>query len=209
MEAADRRRDRAAGDRDGGPRHPSLSERPEHRDASARAAAPRAWGTSCCARSGVSSPSPKAGLALALDARLPTGDELDLLGTGATQLKAFLVGSGHFGWFNPHLNAGYTWSLEGSDDINIADEINYTVGFDVAVGPRFTFVFDAIGRTFLNTQNIHVEDTLFTANTTHEPGGSAEHRLRRAPAPRDRAPATSTRSSAPSASRSTRSETSC
>jgi hypothetical protein len=111
----------------------------------------------------------KAGMALALDARLPTGDELDLLGTGATQLKAFVVGSGHFDWFNPHLNAGYTWSLEGSDDIDIADEINYTVGFDVSVGPRFTFVFDAIGRTFLNTRNIRVEDTLFTANTTTNP----------------------------------------
>jgi hypothetical protein len=113
--------------------------------------------------------SPKAGMALALDARLPTGDELDLLGTGATQLKAFVVGSGHFDWFNPHLNAGYTWSLEGSDDISIADEINYTAGFDISVGPRFTFVFDAIGRTFLNTRNIRVENTLFEANTTPNP----------------------------------------
>jgi hypothetical protein len=113
--------------------------------------------------------SPQAGMALALDARLPTGDELDLLGTGATQLKAFVVGSGHFGWFNPHINAGYTWSLEGSDDIEIADEINYTAGFDISVGPRFTFVFDAIGRTFLNTRSIRVEDTLFQANTTTNP----------------------------------------
>ena len=112
---------------------------------------------------------PKAGMALALDARLPTGDELDLLGTGATQLKAFVVGSGHFGWFNPHFNAGYTWSLEGSDDIEIADEINYTAGFDISVGPRFTFVFDAIGRTFLDTPDIRVEDTLFQANTTTNP----------------------------------------
>jgi hypothetical protein len=53
--------------------------------------------------------------------------------------------------------------------ITIADEINYTVGFDIAVGPRFTFVFDAIGRTFLNTQDIRVEDTLFQANTTTNP----------------------------------------
>src|SRR5262245_10830736 len=113
--------------------------------------------------------SPQAGMALALDTRLPTGDELDLLGTGATQLRAFLVGSGHFGWFNPHLNAGYTWSLEGSDDITIADEINYTAGFDISLGPRFTFVFDEIGRTFIKTQNIRVENTLFTANTTPNP----------------------------------------
>ena len=111
----------------------------------------------------------KTGLALALDARLPSGDELDLLGTGATQLKAFVVGSGHFGWFNPHLNAGYTWSLGGTDDLDVADEINYTAGFDVSVGPRFTFVFDVIGRTFLDAQTVRVEDTVFTANTTPDP----------------------------------------
>jgi hypothetical protein len=113
--------------------------------------------------------SPKAGLAVALDARLPTGDELDLLGTGVTQLKGFVVGSAHFGAFSPHLNAGYTWSIEGSDDIDVADEVNYTVGFDVALGPRFTFVFDAVGRTFLDAQNVRVEDTLFEANTTTNP----------------------------------------
>jgi hypothetical protein len=113
--------------------------------------------------------SPKAGLALALDARLPTGDELELLGTGLTQLKAFVVGSAHLGGFSPHLNAGYTWSLEGSDQPHASDEVNYTVGFDWALGPRFTFVVDAIGRTFLNAQSIRVEDTLFEANTTTNP----------------------------------------
>ena len=40
---------------------------------------------------------PKAGLALASDVRLPTGEERDLLGTGSTQVKAFLVGSAHLG----------------------------------------------------------------------------------------------------------------
>jgi len=109
--------------------------------------------------------SPKAGLAIALDARLPTGDEEDLLGTGVTQLKAFLVGSAHFGTFSPHINAGYTWAIESSDDPQISDEINYTAGFDWALGPRFTLAVDAIGRTFLKTQSISVEDTRFEANT--------------------------------------------
>lgn len=115
--------------------------------------------------------SPKAGLALAVDARLPTGDETDLLGTGVTQVRPYIVGSAHFGAFSPHINAGYTWSIEGSDDPNVADEVNYTAGFDWAIGPRLTFVFDVIGRSFLNTRVIRVEDTRFEANTNTDPTG--------------------------------------
>src|SRR6266508_1829996 len=52
----------------------------------------------------------RAGLALGLDVRLPSGEERDLLGTGATQVKGFLIGSAHLGAFSPHVNGGYTWS---------------------------------------------------------------------------------------------------
>jgi hypothetical protein len=50
------------------------------------------------------------GLAAAAAVRLPTGNEMDLLGTGATQVKVLLVYSADMGRFAPHLNAGYTWS---------------------------------------------------------------------------------------------------
>ena len=43
----------------------------------------------------------RGGLALGLDLRLPTGDYKDLLGTGATQTKLFLIGSGDFGKRRP------------------------------------------------------------------------------------------------------------
>jgi hypothetical protein len=113
--------------------------------------------------------SPKVGVALALDARLPTGDERDLLGTGVTQIKPFVVGSAHLGSFSPHLNVGYTWSIESSGDPQVADEFNYTGGFDWAIGPRFTVAVDVIGRSFLDTQTIRVEDTRFEANTNPDP----------------------------------------
>ena len=35
------------------------------------------------------------------DLRLPTGDEEDLLGTGATQARLTVIGSGSFGRFAP------------------------------------------------------------------------------------------------------------
>jgi hypothetical protein len=101
------------------------------------------------------------GLAAALDARLPTGEERDLLGTGATQIKGFLIGSAHFGAFSPHVNAGYTWS---SRNRPIPDEIDYTAGFDLAVSPRLTFVVDALGRTLRDSQVVRELDTTFQYN---------------------------------------------
>ena len=54
---------------------------------------------------------PGGGLALGVDLRLPTGDEKNLLGTGATQLRPYLIWSQDFGRVSPHLNAGYTASF--------------------------------------------------------------------------------------------------
>ena len=47
------------------------------------------------------------GGALGVEARLPTGEERDLLGTGTTQVRGFLIGSAHLGTFSPHLSGGY------------------------------------------------------------------------------------------------------
>jgi hypothetical protein len=110
----------------------------------------------------------------ALDLRLPTGDEDNLLGTGATQAQVFFIGSGEYGLFSPHVNFGYTFShgetspltaSVGSDEVdefriptaanpnpdpidrNVPDEVNYTFGFNVAAGSKVTFGFDVRGRT--------------------------------------------------------------
>jgi hypothetical protein len=102
-----------------------------------------------------------AGGALGVEARLPTGEERDLLGTGTTQVRGFLIGSAHLGTFSPHLNAGYTWS---SKKAIIPDEINVSAGFDWALNPRFTFVVDALGRTFRNGQILQEQNTVFQYN---------------------------------------------
>jgi hypothetical protein len=97
------------------------------------------------------------GLAAAMDLRLPTGDEKNLLGVGATQFKPYLIGSWTMGSFAPHFNFGYTFSGE-SEVANISDEINYTVGFDLSAGPRATFAFDVIGRSLIDS-GVLVETT--------------------------------------------------
>jgi hypothetical protein len=87
------------------------------------------------------------GLAAAADLRLPTGDEDDLLGSGATQAKLYLIAAGT-GRFSPHANLGYTFSQGGSEATGpLPDEISYTVGFDAALGRRLTLNADLIGRT--------------------------------------------------------------
>ncbi len=106
--------------------------------------------------------SPRGGIALATDVRLPTGREKDLLGTGSTQIRAFLVASAHLGAFSPHLNAGYTWATNRT---GLSDEINYTAGFDWALGSRVTFAGDVIGRTFRNARTVRLQQQKFCVNT--------------------------------------------
>ncbi len=52
--------------------------------------------------------STKMGGALLAEVRLPTGDEENLLGVGATQVRAMGLYSAQLGSFSPHLNVGYT-----------------------------------------------------------------------------------------------------
>ncbi len=111
---------------------------------------------------------PGGGLAASVDVRLPTGNEDDLLGTGATQTKLMLIYSGDYGRFAPRLNLGYTFSsgtlsdravLQPADDegaaavvtpatfdLEVPDEINYAAGFSLAASPRATLNFDVLGR---------------------------------------------------------------
>ena len=94
------------------------------------------------------------GLAAAADLRIPTGDEDNLLGSGATQLKLYAIASGT-GKFSPHVNVGYTVSKGGSEATGaLPDEFNYTVGFDAALGHRVTLTGDLIGRTLRKTGRI-------------------------------------------------------
>jgi hypothetical protein len=134
---------------------------------------------------------PGGGAALGLDLRFPTGDKEELLGTGATQLKGYLIFSGDYGKISPHLNVGYTYSSgelasgvgfeapssgfgqtvfrgqanPGARDLSVPDEINYTAGLTAAVSPRLTLSVDAIGRTVRDANRFGVVPQTFTFNT--------------------------------------------
>ncbi len=95
------------------------------------------------------------GMAFVADVRLPTGDDMDLLGTGQTQAKLGLIGSGKVGNFWPHLNVAYARAFGSSDVLgDLPDELDYTAGFDVALSQRVTFATDILGRTFFDAARL-------------------------------------------------------
>lgn len=92
------------------------------------------------------------GLAAAVDLRLPTGDADNLLGTGATQGKIFLIGSTASSRVSPHFNIGYTWSGDSSNEfLNVTDEFNYAAGTEIAASPRLTLNLDFMGRRLVDS----------------------------------------------------------
>jgi hypothetical protein len=98
------------------------------------------------------------GLAAAVDLRLPTGDEKDLLGAGGVQAKFLLVASSERGRFGQHVNVGYTaaqgevaGTLAGLVAAPVPDEVNYSGGIEFVGSPRFTVLGDLVGRTLRGT----------------------------------------------------------
>src|SRR3989337_3236328 len=74
-----------------------------------------------------------------------TGNENELLGTGRTSIKPFLIFSKSVSRFTPHLNLGYEFN-SGSEG---QDRIVYTTGVDYGFGKgnnHFSIASDIIGR---------------------------------------------------------------
>ena len=89
----------------------------------------------------------------AIDIRLPTGDEHELLGTAGHQIKLNFIAALAAGRLSPHLNVGYTISgtSPSADDqdsyvIGPPEEVNYAGGADLALSLRTTVAFDVVGR---------------------------------------------------------------
>jgi hypothetical protein len=110
--------------------------------------------------------STRQGMALGVDLRLPTGDEKNLLGTGAPGVQPFLVWSGNYGVVAPHLNAGYQWngsSILGGDpgsgiSADLPDLGTYSAGAVVAIHPRVTAAIDVIGRYVIDSPRLRAEE---------------------------------------------------
>ena len=104
--------------------------------------------------------------AAGLDVRLPTGDELNLLGSGAPGLQPFGIWSATFQKLSPHINVSYRWNgssvLAGNpaegESAPFGDQFAYGVGADLSIAPRVTVAFDLLGRYFIDAERLRSED---------------------------------------------------
>jgi hypothetical protein len=102
------------------------------------------------------------GFAAAVDVRLPTGDEADLLGLGTAQAKVYAIASAGNDRFASHFNFGFTVSGTGDvsssslafEPIGVSDEVNYGGGIEYVAHPRVTVLGDIVGRTQLDAGRV-------------------------------------------------------
>lgn len=115
-------------------------------------------------------------LAAGIDVRIPTGDELNLLGTGAMGLRPFAAVSGASGPFAPHANIAYQWNgksvlagdVRAGTEADLPDQFQYALGSDIAVNPKFSMVFDFLGQRVLNSPRLSV----YTLHATGQAGSA-------------------------------------
>ncbi len=102
------------------------------------------------------------GLALGTDVRAPSGDEKNLLGTGALGVKPFMAFSMIVKNVSPHINASYQWNgrSELAGDIktgakaDLPDQVQYVAGADFGVNKKMTLALDFFGLTSLHSPRV-------------------------------------------------------
>jgi hypothetical protein len=78
------------------------------------------------------------GVAIGAEARLPTGDEENLLGTGEATLKPRLIGSLETGRVGIHGDVGYVFG-------GVSSALDYAGGVTVVAVPRLTLIAEVVG----------------------------------------------------------------
>jgi hypothetical protein len=109
-------------------------------------------------------------LAVGVDVRLPTGDEENLLGSGAAGVRPFVALSGSLGAFAPHANIAYQWngkSVLGGDirtnrKEDLPDQFIYAVGSDFSLNSRVSLVADVIGQRVIDSPRLRTFPFLAT-----------------------------------------------
>src|SRR5262245_25514652 len=107
-------------------------------------------------------PAGRFGVAGLFEARVPTGDETNLLGTGGVQAKVMGIVSYEKGRFAPHLNLGYSFADKGAfASAPMHDEALATAGADYAMTSRMTMSFDVLSRVVLDAGRMRLTDKVY------------------------------------------------
>lgn len=105
------------------------------------------------------------GMAAGLDLRVPSGDAMNLLGTGTAGVQPFAIWSGTYGQVSPHVNVSYRWNgssvLAGNPETGVSgdfpDSFGYAAGAEIGATPRITMAFDLIGRYTIDAERLQQE----------------------------------------------------
>jgi hypothetical protein len=108
---------------------------------------------------------PKRAIAAGLDIRLPTGDQLNLLGTGSAGVAPFFIVSSTLHRVSPHVDVAYQWNgrslLAGNPETGqsgaFPGQVTYSLGADVALTPRITLALDSLGSYYVNAERLSPE----------------------------------------------------
>ena len=114
------------------------------------------------------------GTAAGIDIRLPTGDQMNLLGTGTAGVQPFVIVSSRYQRVSPHANASYQWNgssiLAGNpatgESADFPDQVAYAAGADVAVNSRLTLALDMLGRYYVNAERL-AQETFHARDNVH------------------------------------------
>jgi hypothetical protein len=109
------------------------------------------------------------GFAAGAEVRIPSGNEYDLLGSGAWGAKPFMALSFGSGRVSPHVNVAYQWNgasvLAGDASRGIADDLpdrlQLTAGFDAGIHERVSVAVDVLAERVLGSPQLEI--TQFTA----------------------------------------------
>lgn len=111
------------------------------------------------------------GLAIGADLRLPTGDEMDLLGSGAMGFRPFAAFSTTWRGISPHVNLAYQWNgdsvlaadpAEGTK-ADLPDQWTLVIGADSGVTERLSLAGDVLVQRVIDSPRL--VQTQFTSPT--------------------------------------------
>ena len=96
--------------------------------------------------------------------RVPSGDEYDLLGSGAWGVKPFAVLSFAYKRLSPHLNVAYQWNgasvLAGDASRGVGDDLPdrlvLALGFDAGINDRLTVAVDVLSDRVLSSPQLEI-----------------------------------------------------
>lgn len=109
-----------------------------------------------------------------VDVRVPSGDELNFLGSGAWGVRPFLAAS-YRARISPHANIGYEWNGDSilAGDIStgqtarLPNQLFYSGGVDVRLTPRITLATDLLGQRVLGGERLSTVPFTDMSGTVH------------------------------------------